>query len=486
MSLIDHLLVVSYIVTLISITWFSVKAVAQSTATEERSERKSAERQFLAGRQATTIEAVFSIVATEFSAMTFVQIPAMAMLGRRGLLWGLFGIMLGRWIISRFLLRNFYRSGLTVFDSLTRGVKDYSTSSPSAKRAQRLMATIYFFSKVLSVAGAMFLGVSFVARFYGWPYYLVLTAVVLITASYTITGGLKAVMRTDILQFGTIMVGGLVLIVVAFLNIKDGELGHTVQLANTVAFGTSGLWPVLAGIASGFVSDFTTHGVEQDFVQKLKACRTPNIAAQAVAWSTGLTILLQVLFMCIGAVFIAGMPQVHGGLTAAINVFMDHTVSLLGPGARGLVVVAILSATMSSLDSSLNALSAVLWNDILPGERASKYPIFLKIDNAVVAAFVAMFAFFVGQHPMYVKGFLTLNSYVLLPLACCFLMRFVCYPRVLFGYGLHTVVFTIISCLIGWVINTVYLGLPQQTAIVFCLLMSIWTLWVYEKLKAWI
>ena len=485
MSFLDHFLVISYISALFTITWFSIKTMAR-TSGGEISERKSAEKQFLAGRQASTMEAVFSIVATEFSAMTFVQLPAMAMLGRRGLLWGLFGIMLGRWIISRFLLKNFYRSGLTVFDSLSRGIKNYSSSSPSAKRAQRLMATIYFFSKVLSVAAAMYLGVSFVSRFYGWPYYWVLTAVVSITATYTIAGGLKAVMRTDILQFGTIMAGGLVLIVVALMQVGQGNYDEAARLANTVAFGTSGVWPVLAGIASGFVSDFTTHGVEQDFVQKLKACKTPGIAAKAVAWSTWLTILLQVLFMCIGAVFVAGMPEVHGGMTKAIEVFMDHTVASLGNGARGIVVVAILSATMSSLDSSLNALSAVLWNDILPGERASRYPIFLKIDNAVVAMFVTMFAYFVGQHPMYVKGFLTLNTYVLLPLACCFLMRFVCYPRVLFGYGLHTVVFTIVSCLIGWVLNTVYLGLPQQTAIIFCLAVSVGTLWFYEKLKGWI
>lgn len=485
MGYLDHILVVLYLIGLYTITWFSIKSVSKVSV--ELSPRKFAERQFLAGRSATAREAVFSIVATEFSATTFVQLPAMAMLGRRGLLWGLFGVMLGRWIISRFLLKNFYRSGLTVFDSLSRGVKNYDTSSPSAARAQRLMATIYFFSKVLSVASAMYLGVTFVARFYQLPYWVVLSVVIVTTAVYTIAGGLKAVMRTDGLQFFTIMSGGLVLIGAALLEVGSSGYGKAAVFANTVAFGTSGLWPVLAGIASGFVADFTTHGVEQDFVQKLKACRSPGIAARAVAWSTWLTILMQVIFMCIGAIIISGMPEVqHGSLHHAMEVFMDHTVSILGNGARGVVVVAILSATMSSLDSSLNALSAVLWNDILPGEQAARCPILMKIDNAVVTVFVAMFAFFVGQHPMYVKGFLVLNTYVLLPLACCFLMRFVCYPRVLFGYGLHTVVFTIFSCLIGWVLNTVYFGLPHQTAIVFCLLLSVGTLWIYEKLKLWI
>ena len=484
MSALDHTLVFFYIVALYVITWFSQKSVKKLE--KGSSEKKYAERQFLGGRNATTIEAVFSIVATEFSAMTFVQLPALAMMGRRGLLWGIVGIMLGRWVISKFLLRNFYRSGLTVFDSLSRGVKDYSNTSPSSQRAQRLMAVMYFFSKVLSVAGAMYLGVTFVSRFYGWPYHWVLTGVVAITASYTMAGGLKAVMRTDILQFGTIVVGGIVLMFVAISKAGAGGFGNAIEGANVVAFGTSGLLPIIAGIASGFVADFTTHGVEQDFVQKLKACRTPGIAARAVVWSTWLTIGLQTLFICIGAAFVVGVPEFHGSLPGAMNAFMDQTVASLGGGGRGLVVVAILSATMSSLDSSLNALSAVLWNDILPGERAARYPIFMKVDNAVVAIFVAMFAFFVGQHPMYVKGFLALNTYVLLPVVCCFIMRFVCYPRVMFGYGLHTVVFTIMSCLLGWVLNTFYFGFPHQMAIFVCLTISIATLWFYERLKVWI
>ncbi len=484
MSAIDHFLVISYIAALYVITWYSTKSMKKLEAGS--SPRKHAEKQFLGGRSATTVEAVFSIVATEFSAMTFVQLPALAILGRRGLLWGIIGIMLGRWVISRFLLRNFYRSGLTVFDSLSRGVKDYSSTTPSAQRAQRLMGMMYFFSKVLSVAGAMYLGVSFVARFYGWPYHWLLAGVVAITASYTMAGGLKAVMRTDILQFGTIAMGGLVLIVVALQKAGENGFSHAFDAASTVAFGTSGLIPILAGIASGFVSDFTTHGVEQDFVQKLKACRTPGIAARAVVWSTWLTVGLQTLFICIGATFVLGMPEFKGSLPAAIQYFMDQTVGSLGAGTRGIVVVAILSATMSSLDSSLNALSAVLWNDILPGERAARYPIFMKVDNAVVAVFVALFAFFVGQHPMYVKGFLSLNAYVLLPVVCCFILRFVCYPRVMFGYGLHTVVFTILSCIMGWVLNTLYFGFPPQMAIFLCLFMSIATLWFYEKLKIWI
>jgi Na+/proline symporter len=485
MSGLDHSIVFFYISGLFIITFFSLKSKGQLLSSE-MTERKVAEKQFLAGRNATTLEAVFSIAATEFSALTFIQLPALAMIGKRGLLWGLFGIMLGRWLVSRFLLRNFYRTGLTVFDSLSKGVKNYAVTNLSAKRAQRLMAILYFFSKILSVSAAIYLGSNFVSKFYNVDFQWIIIAVIIITSLYTIIGGLKAVMRTDILQFVTICIGGIILTKIAFEKSEQGNVFELLKIANTVSFGTSGLIPVLVGFLSGFISDFVTHGVEQDFVQKLKACRTPSIASKAVIWSTWLSIAMQTLFIFIGAAFVIGRPGLNDDLSASMNLFMDLTVGSMGTGTRGLVVVAILSATMSSLDSSLNALSSVLWNDILPQEQYHRRPIFIKIDNTVVAMFVGIFAFFVGQNPNYVSGFLNINSVVLLPVVCCFILRFVFYPRVMFGYGLHTVMFTIFSCVFGIVLNTFYLNLPFQMSIFPCLFFSMVVLWFYEKLKLYI
>jgi len=485
MSPLDHSLVVIYLIALYIITWFSMREKEVKSHTY-LSEKKLAERHFLAGMNAGMVETVFSIVATEFSAVTFVQIPALVILGNKGIMWGLIGVVIGRIFISRFLLRNFYRSGLTVFDFLARGIKNYSDLSQSAKRAQRLMASIYFFSKVLSVSSALFLGLSFIAKFYNLPYYVILLSVITCTAIYTILGGLKVVMRTDVLQFWSIVLGGFALMLMAYKNISEHSFSQISTLASHAAFAFSDLSSILIGITAGFVSDFSTHGVEQEFVQKLKACRSPVLASKAVMFSTVLTIGLQALFICIGAVILMKTPSFSGEITDSINFFMNETIKSLDSGSRGLVVVAILAATMSSLDSSLNALSSVLWNDILPPARSTKYPVLIKIDNTVVVLFITLFTYFVGQNQMYIKGFFKLNYFTLLPLVCCFIIRFLCYPWMKFSFALHTVIFVIISCFLGWMINTVYFGFPSVISIFMCLLLSICSIQFYERLKRWI
>jgi SSS family solute:Na+ symporter len=486
MSLIDHLMVLSYLASVAVVTFYAGRAVEDIPTND--SPRLTAERHFLAGRQATAVEAVFSIAATEFSALTFVQLPAMAMLGKRGLLWGLIGILLGRWVVSRFLLRNLYRNGLTVFDALSRGMKDYAQVLPSAQRGQRLLAIMYFFTKLLAVSAGLSVGVGFIARFYGWPFWWVLLMVTTVTCAYTAYGGLKAVLRTDMLQFFAIGFAGLALLWAA-VRAAGGVviMDEIIQGSNIVAFGTSGLWPVLVGVVTGFVGDFSTHGVEQDYVQKLKACKSPKIAAKAVRYSAILTITLQVLFMVIGVGFITAFPLSEGhNIASMMGNFMDIVVSQLGPGVRGIVVMGLVAATMSSLDSSLNALSAVLWNDIFPTEGAKWTAFLIRVDNLVISFFAAIFAFFVGQNPIYLKGFFYMNTLVLLPLVSCFVLRFVSYPRVKFSFGFSTVLFVMFGCLIGTVFNSYYLDLPPQFALISCVMFSALLLTLYEKLRTWI
>ena len=485
MSVLDHFLVFLYITALYLITWFTLQKDRNVKSTN-LTEKKTAEKHFLASRSIGVVEAVFSIVATEFSALTFVQLPALVLLGKSGLLWGGVGVVLGRYLISNFLLKNFYRSGLTVFDSLARGVNNYTEITQSTRRAQRMMASIYFFSKILSVSSAVYLGVTFISLFYELDFTLVLILVIFLTAIYTIVGGLKVVMRTDILQFWAIVLGGIVLVFMTAEKIEDYSFAQIIPTIKNASLGSASFSSIFIGIFTGLITDFSTHGVEQEFVQKLKACKTPTVASRAVVLSTFLTVGLQALFILIGSIFLLKNPTFTGEITDSIKFFMKETINYLNSGSKGLVVVAILAATMSSLDSALNALSTVLWNDILPPSRFIRYPLLIKIDNIVVVFFVCLFSFFVAQNPMYIKGFFSLNFYILLPLVCCFVIRFACYPWIRFPFHLHSVIFIILSCFLGLILNSIYFNFPSVIAVFICILLSILTIWFYGELKKWI
>jgi len=485
MTLIDHIIVAIYLFCLFGVTYQTIR---QQKLDEKKGGlvRNKGERHFLASRNASALEATFSIVATEFSSLSFVQIPALVMIGQINIIWNIMGIIIGRYVISTFLLKNFYRSGITIFESFARGVKNYSIIYAPQMRAQQFLATIYFFAKLLSISGALYLGAKFIAEFYKWDYLLVLILIVILTFTYTVTGGLKVVMRTDIIQFIAIIAGGAT-ILYEFMSLSYVQNQHHFFNLDLIIIDINfDLKSIILGLISGFILDFTTHGIEQDYVQKLKACKTPKIAIDAIKWSTVLTILIQLLFLIIGASFISSFGKADLSLNEAANLFIQKTFSLLGPGQRGIVAVAILSAAMSSLDSSLNALSSVLWNDILPQGRQHLMRFFIVLDNIIVTLFITLFAYFVDQHIMYLEGFIGFYKYILLPVVCCFLIRFVGYPWMNFSFNFHTIIFTILSCFFGWLIGTFYLQLPGQLIIFSCLIVTVLTIQLYEKIKLWI
>lgn len=253
-----------------------------------------------------------------------------------------------------------------------------------------------------------------------------------------------------------------------------------------VSFGAPGIKHILVGILIGFLTDFSTHGVEQEFVQKLKACKRPKSAIQAVMLSNILTVILQIIFILIGIVYSDILPKELGELNDSIEKFMFACRDTIPTGLKGIFVVGIISAAMSTLDSSLNALSSILWNDIILAKDNHRFSFYVKMDNIVIAVFVCIFVYFISNNPFYLNSFVNFNSFILYPIICTFLLRFVLNRFVSFEFSLHSFAFVSLGCVLGFVMNIFYLDLPVQTAVIPSLIISALIIRFYEFVKHWI
>ena len=110
----------------------------------------------------------------------------------------------------------------------------------------------------------------------------------------------------------------------------------------------------------GFLSTTAAFGTDQDLTQRMLTCKDVNYARRSVVLSGVISLPVAALFLFIGISLFA-YYQVHSGTNLPVGadkVFPWFIGNELPSGLRGLLLVGVLAAAMSSLDSAMGALSS--------------------------------------------------------------------------------------------------------------------------------
>ena len=210
----------------------------------------------------------------------------------------------------------------------------------------------------------------------GWTPWLCV-ALAAVTALYSSSGGIKAVVMTDAIQSVTMLAGAIVTL--AVITVRMGGVAEWWpnewpahwQTPNwgfdpdvRVSFGmlllSTTLWYVC------------TNGSDQMSIQRFLATRDAAAARKTLAVSQ-ITDVTVTLLLALTGVAILGFYRVHpvhfgAGQsigTSGDQLFPKFIMTEMPVGLTGLVLAAILSAAMSSLSSGLNSACAVLERDFL-------------------------------------------------------------------------------------------------------------------------
>jgi Na+/proline symporter len=376
---VDWLVIAIYI---ILVFYLAIRAGRQTRSlTPSASTADRAREQYLANNSLTFTESICSIIATEVSALTFLGIPAFAFNKDFSFIQIYLGAIVGRIAIALVFLPKVYGQGLTIYEVMAK-----ETGLPTGRRT---VAVFYTFSKILSVGVRLFSGSILVAHFLRVDVYLGLALVTFITFLYTLIGGLKAVVRTDIMQMGLFIFGGF-LAHVLIPETSGQSWGELMAIAGaagkTSFFSPANPWPFVFGFLGGVLFDMSTHGVDQDFAQRLTANHSLRRAQQAIFFSSFISISVGLLFLGVGALLWAhyqGTPF-PASVANADHLFSYYIVKHFPAGVRGIMVAGVLAATMSTLDSTINALCATVYNDILPNRNPDNMGRNSVLDTAVI------------------------------------------------------------------------------------------------------
>jgi solute:Na+ symporter, SSS family len=333
--------------------------------------QKDAKDYFVADSAIPWWAIMFSVVATETSALTFISIPGVAYLGNFTFLQVALGYLLGRIVVAYTLLPRYYQGELvTAYALLERrfGVATRRFASIVFMVTRTFGDSVRLFAT--SIPLALILGAVIAPQYVRPLSILILGA---FTVIYTYHGGMRAVVWTDVLQTGVYLFGGLGALYLLGQGVDGGwsaiweRAGAAVpaktQLVDTF-FGLDRTRPntLWAGVIGGAFLSMASHGADQIIVQRLLASQNLRDARKALIGS-GVVILFQfALFLLIGIGLWAYYNEQKFAVADAI--FPKFIIEGMPPGMTGLVIAALLAAAMSTVSGALNSLSAASTHDI--------------------------------------------------------------------------------------------------------------------------
>ncbi|WP_173583489.1 sodium:solute symporter family transporter [Acetobacter musti] len=352
-----------------------------------------------------------SIVATETSTLTVISVPGIAY--QQGMVFvGLGGgYLLGRLAVARFLLPLYMRGNLT-------SAYQY-LALRFGRRMQRLASVTFLVTRLLAESVRLFastIPICALLAARGMPLspLSVLIGLTALTALYTAAGGLRAVVWSDAAQFLLYTFGAGLCAVLLWRQLTAeqvaaiGQSGLLSPFAVHAPVLTSPYAPLTA-LVGGAVLAMASHGADQLMVQRALAARSLRDAQRAMVGSAVVVTLLFGLLSLVGIFLWArhdGRSLASLGFVTPDGLFPRYIVDELPAGLSGLLVAGIISATMGSLSSALNAMTASTFSDLLGGAgSAGRVASGLVTAGWAVALIAVACAFSGSSHSALVFGF---------------------------------------------------------------------------------
>ena len=310
---------------------------------------------FLGNRSSPWWALGVSVMATYVSALSFLGGPAWAYNDGLAALAIHLNYPIVVFICVVFFIPVFYKSNsISIYEYLE---KRFGLGS------RLLMSALFMATMVLgasSILTATSIAVSLITGLSEQICIIILTAFVVF---YTMLGGMNAVIWTDVIQ-GVVLFIGATIILSLLLSGSD-QISNTLSYLNqnnkltpiNLDFNFYEVTTIWAGVIAMSMYHTTVYGTNQFMMQRAMAAKTIGDAKKAYLMMGYSAFFLYFLFFFIGILLFAhfeGKP-----FDQQNSIILIYIQQLALPGLMGLVVAAILSASLSSTSSALNSLSTV-------------------------------------------------------------------------------------------------------------------------------
>lgn len=386
--------------------------------------QKSVEGYYLAERSAPWWAVAISINSSDTTAISYLGCAALVFTGDLQLAIGSLAIPIAAVFVSMYFVPFLARYQVfTAYEFLEHRFNAHVRTVASG---------LFLFTRGTHLCVALYAATIVLSQVLNLPMWVSLLLMGGLTTTYTVLGGMRAVLWTDVIQF-FVLVLGLFAVLAGVLSAFHWDLGEIWRIASRPApvgapwlegkVETAGhtrmfnfspslyaltFWGVMLNM---FFQNVGSYGSDQVLVQRYLAAGSARKMAQSLIGGSLLTLPVNTLLFLTGVFLVAyyshflGTPD-HAwvaGLTDA-NRVMSHFVSNGLPGYLGAIVIAgLFAGTMSSLSAGLNSLSTAAYVDFLtrfwPKQRSEKRGVlYAKLVTCALGVLVMAGAILTESH----------------------------------------------------------------------------------------
>ncbi len=386
----DWLVIAIYLAAMLGVGWYCYNS--------EKRNAGSTTDYFLAGRDIPWWAAGLSLYATGTSAISFIAIPALSFstnwLYLSQQVIGVFGLLFVAYkiipVVRRLNLISIYHYLEIRFH-------------PSIRLMSSALTILFQLVGRLSVV--LYLPALAIASVTGANVVLCIVLMGIVTTIYTLFGGMKAVIWTDVIQV-IVMLGGAIFAIGYVIHGVDGGLSGLLSVAaeseKTKLFDFS--WdfatPTVWAIVLVVLTDVPTWPKEQVMMQRVLSTRNDKEARSSVLALAAAIIPGSFLFYSIGTALFAFYKSHPDRLNPLIDTDATFPVFIaaeLPIGITGLIIAGLFAASMSTLSSGLNSVATLTSVDFYErlvksssSQKSLRLAYFVTILSGLVSTAVAV------------------------------------------------------------------------------------------------
>ncbi len=326
---------------------------------------KSSEQFMIAGRSIPAWAAGIAVMSTYTSSISYIAVPGKAFDENwHPLIFALSAIPVA-WVVTRYVIPHYRKHNIiSVYSYLEENIGGWGRS---------YAAFSFLLFMVGRVAVILYLSSLLLTSFVAVDITTVIIILGVITILYTLMGGIEAVIWTDVMQ-SVIMIIGIafaVYVLSAEVLFQPENLmqtafeNHKLSLGDTdFSLSHRTVWVM---IIYGLTENVRNLIADQNYTQKYCTVANEREAKKSVWIAMLIYLPLTAIFLYIGTALFSfydgNLHDLDPGIVKGDQVFPYFIATELPTGIKGLMIAAIMAASMSTIDSALNSSATVLFID---------------------------------------------------------------------------------------------------------------------------
>ncbi len=326
---------------------------------------KTSEEFMVAGRGIPAWAAGIAVMSAYTSSISYIAIPGKAFDSNwHPLIFALAAIPV-TWFVTKYVIPHYRKNNIiSVYKYLENKIGEWG----------RVYASFSFLLFMIGrTAIILYLSSLLLTSFIDLDIRMLILIIGVVTIIYTLMGGMEAVIWTDVMQ-SIIMIGGILFVGYILTTEIFSKPEFLIQYAfdankfslgdTSFSFSSRTVWVM---IIYGVTENIRNLMADQNYTQKYASVSSEKKAKKSVWIAMLIYLPLTAIFLYIGSALFAFYSGSGHTLDPSIvkgdQIFPYYIATELPVGMKGLIIAAILAASMSTIDSALNCSATVLYED---------------------------------------------------------------------------------------------------------------------------